>query len=135
MHIPAPARHWLRQRYKGPQILPAVEPDQETEQRASEVRDAARETEQQTDSNCRLNEPRGGNEERGVHRDQTQPHMKPPLQPMRLCIRGVVKVADVMRGKSRLPFQVGIDRHENAEGGAEGGGGDDQPRCRLDFGG
>src|SRR5437660_11010348 len=74
-------------------------PDQETEQSASEVSDAARETEQQTNSNCRFNEPCGGNEERGVHRDQTQPHMKPPLQPMRLCVRSVLKVADVMRGK------------------------------------
>ena len=39
-------------------------PDQQTEQRASEVSNAACETEQQTDCNRRFNESCGGNEER-----------------------------------------------------------------------
>ena len=109
-------------------------PDQQTEQRASEVSNAPRETEQQTDRDRRFNEPRGGNKERGVHRDQTQPHVKPRFQPARLCVRGILQVADIMRGKPRLPFQVGIDRHENAESSADCGRGDDQPRCRFAFG-
>jgi hypothetical protein len=56
------------------------------------------------------------------------------LQPLRLHVRGILQVADVMRGKTRLSFQVCIDRHENAEGGADRGRGDDQPRCRFAFG-
>ena len=84
--------------------------------------------------NRRFNESCGGNEERRVHRDQTQPHLKPRLQPVRLCVRCILQIADIMRGKPRLPFQVGIDRHENAKSGADCRRGDDQPRCRCAFG-
>src|SRR5207245_1424885 len=69
-------------------------PDHGTAEPACEISDAACQSEQETDSNCRFNAPGRGNEAVGVHRDQTQPHMKPPLQPMRLSVRGVLKVTD-----------------------------------------
>jgi hypothetical protein len=89
-------------------------PDQQIEQRATEIRKAPSQTKEQTDCDRRFNKSCRRNEEPGVHCDQTQPHVKPRFQPARLCVRGILQVADIVRGKPGLPFQPGIDRHENA---------------------
>ena len=67
--------------------------------------------------------------------DQAQPHVETMrLQPVRLCVRGILQIADIMRGKPRLPFQVGIDCHQNVKSSADSRRSDDQPGCRFAFG-
>jgi len=63
--------------------------------------------------------------------DQTQPEVKPGRQPERLSLHRVLQITDIMRCERRLPFEVCIDRHDDAKRDAHAGRGNNHPGERA----